>query len=85
MGFYDKHILPRFINCACGASPIMKQREKVVPGRRELYWKLALAPGLTCPITMLIILTESLGWIHLKSPGTLLRIESPLQILMLSL
>lgn len=31
MGFYDKHILPRFINCACGTKPIMKQREKVVP------------------------------------------------------
>jgi len=31
MGFYDKHILPRFINCACGTRPVMKQREKVVP------------------------------------------------------
>ncbi len=31
MGFYEKYILPRFINCACGTKPIMKQREKVVP------------------------------------------------------
>ena len=31
MGFYEKHVLTRFINCACGAKPIMKQREKVVP------------------------------------------------------
>ncbi len=31
MGFYDKHILPRFIGAACGTKPILKQREKVVP------------------------------------------------------
>lgn len=31
MGFYDKHILPHLIDCACSTKPIMKQREKVVP------------------------------------------------------
>lgn len=31
MGLYENYILPRFINCACGTKPIMKQREKVVP------------------------------------------------------
>ena len=31
MTFYEQHILPRLINCACGAKPILKQREKVVP------------------------------------------------------
>jgi ubiquinone/menaquinone biosynthesis C-methylase UbiE len=41
MGFYDRHILPRFINCACGTKPIMKQREKVVP--------LASGTGLNLP------------------------------------
>ena len=34
MGFYDKHILPHFINCACGTKPIMHQRQKVVPMAR---------------------------------------------------
>lgn len=31
MGFYDKHILAPFINCACGTKPITYQRKKVVP------------------------------------------------------
>ena len=36
MGFYEKRILPRVINCACGTKPIMKQREKIVPaGQRD--------------------------------------------------
>ena len=31
MGFYNRYIMPRMINCACGMKPIRKQREKVVP------------------------------------------------------
>ena len=31
MGFYDKYILPKFLNCACGSKPINYQREKIVP------------------------------------------------------
>lgn len=31
MGFYNRYIMPRMINCACGTKPIRKQREKVVP------------------------------------------------------
>lgn len=31
MTFYENQILPRLIGCACGAKPITKQREKVVP------------------------------------------------------
>ncbi len=29
--WYDEHIVPRFIQCACSAPAIMKLREKVVP------------------------------------------------------
>jgi len=29
--FYDRHIMPRLIGCACSTRPIMKQRAKVVP------------------------------------------------------
>lgn len=29
--WYDEHIVPRFIKCACSADAIMKLREKVVP------------------------------------------------------
>ena len=31
MGFYESRILPRVIDLACGAAPVLKQREKVVP------------------------------------------------------
>lgn len=49
MGFYDKHILPRFINCACGAKPIMKQREKVVPQAHGTVLEIGIGTGLNLP------------------------------------
>ena len=49
MGFYAKHILPRFINCACGAGPIMKQRQKVVPAARGRVLEIGIGTGLNLP------------------------------------
>jgi len=46
MGFYDKYILPRFINCACGTKPIMKQREKVVPLASGRVLEIGIGTGL---------------------------------------
>lgn len=31
MGFWDRHVVPRLIGCACSQKPIMKRRAKVVP------------------------------------------------------
>jgi ubiquinone/menaquinone biosynthesis C-methylase UbiE len=49
MGFYDTHILPRFINCACGTKPIMKQREKVVPRASGTVLEIGIGTGLNLP------------------------------------
>lgn len=49
MGFYDTHILPRFINCACAAKPIMKQREKVVPLAQGTVLEIGIGTGLNLP------------------------------------
>lgn len=49
MGFYEKHLLPHFINCACGTRPIMKQREKVVPLASGVVLEIGIGTGLNLP------------------------------------
>ncbi len=49
MGFYDKHILPRVINCACGTKPILKQREKVVPDCTGTVLEVGMGTGINLP------------------------------------
>ena len=44
--FYDRHIMPRLIGCACAAKPIMKQREKVVPLASGKVLELGMGGGL---------------------------------------
>ena len=31
LSLYNKYILPKFLNCACGSKPINYQRQKIVP------------------------------------------------------
>jgi len=49
MGFYDDHILPHFINVACGAKPITYQRRKVVPMAEGRVLEVGMGPGLNVP------------------------------------
>ncbi|MBT4522954.1 MAG: class I SAM-dependent methyltransferase [Halieaceae bacterium] len=50
MSFYDTHILPHFINCACGTKAIMKQREKVVPLASGTVLEIGIGTGLNLPL-----------------------------------
>ena len=49
MSLYERYVLPHFINCACGTRPIMKQREKVVPGARGTVLEIGIGTGLNLP------------------------------------
>lgn len=49
MGFYDKYILPHFLNCACGSKPINYQRGKVVPMAEGLVLEIGIGSGLNIP------------------------------------
>jgi ubiquinone/menaquinone biosynthesis C-methylase UbiE len=44
--FYDRHIMPRLIGCACSTKPIMKQRAKVVPLAAGKVLELGIGGGL---------------------------------------
>jgi len=44
--FYDRHILPRVIGCACGAGAIAKQRSRVVPRAEGRVLELGIGGGL---------------------------------------
>ena len=49
MGFYDEHILPRVINCACGTKPIKKQRDKIVPRASGTVLEIGIGTGMNLP------------------------------------
>lgn len=49
MGFYNKYILPRCLDMACGMKPISKQREKVVPHAHGLVLEIGIGSGQNLP------------------------------------
>lgn len=49
MGFYDHYILPCLIDMACGAEPISKQRQKVVPLAEGRVLEIGMGSGLNIP------------------------------------
>ena len=49
LSFYDKYILPKFLNCACGTKPINYQREKIVPLAEGTVLDVGIGSGLNIP------------------------------------
>jgi ubiquinone/menaquinone biosynthesis C-methylase UbiE len=49
MGFYDNYILPSLIDMGCGAEPISKQRQKVVPQAEGRVLEIGMGSGLNIP------------------------------------
>lgn len=49
MGFYSNYVVPRFVTCACGSKPIVRQRQKVVPRARGKILEVGLGAGHNIP------------------------------------
>lgn len=49
MGFYEKHIVPHVVNCACGTKPITYQRKKVVPLASGVVLEIGIGTGHNLP------------------------------------
>ena len=49
MGFYGTHILPRLLDCACGARPMEKQRIKIIPRAKGKIVEIVIGSGLNLP------------------------------------
>lgn len=49
MSFYEDHILPHVIHLACSSTPVLKQREKVVPQARGRVLEVGMGSGINLP------------------------------------
>jgi len=50
MGFYARHIGPRFVSCLCSMEAIANERGKVVPHATGVVLEIGIGPGLNLPL-----------------------------------
>ena len=50
MGFYARHIGPRFVSCLCSMETIANERQKVVPQASGVVLEIGIGPGLNLPL-----------------------------------
>lgn len=61
MGFYERHVVPHIINCACGTKPIRYQRRKVVPKAEGTVLEIGIGTGLNLPYYDAAKVTKVIG------------------------
>ena len=61
MGFYEKHIVPHVVNCACGTKPITYQRKKVVPMAEGVVLEIGIGTGHDLPFYDASKVTKLIG------------------------
>ena len=49
MNIYEKHLLPRLLNCLCSSKSVRYQREKVVPRAQGVVLEVGIGSGLNIP------------------------------------
>jgi ubiquinone/menaquinone biosynthesis C-methylase UbiE len=90
MGFYDKHILPHLINCACGLPAMMGQRAKLIPLATGRVIELGIGTGLNLPfydakkVSAIIGVDPAVG-MHRKARGRAQQITIPVETVALEL
>ena len=61
MGLYQRFILPRLINCACGLSAVEAQRAQIIPGARGRVLEIGFGSGLNLPFYRADAVVEVVG------------------------
>lgn len=90
MGFYDKHILPHLINCACGLPAMMGQRAKLIPLATGRVIELGIGTGLNLPfydakkVSAIIGVDPAVG-MHTKARERAAQISIPIKTVALEL
>lgn len=49
MSLYERHVLPRLVNCVCGTGSMRRQREKVVPQAHGMVLEVGFGTGHNLP------------------------------------